>query len=71
MYAHEHTFSVFRVREATLKVDHNLANFSRANDTFLWRILSFQSSFEENEIWIICKATCFKQKAEAATIGVL
>ena len=48
-------------------------------------MLSFQSPFEVNEIWIICKATCFKQKAnpnhdksaensklsEAAAIGVL
>ena len=47
---------------------------------------SFQSPFEVNEIWIICKATCFKQKTnhkkmrwklktflilEAATRGVL
>ena len=34
------------------------------NDTFRLRMLSFQSSFEENEIWMICKATCFKQKAD-------
>ena len=27
-------------------------------------MLSFQSSFEENEIWMFCKATCFKQKAD-------
>ena len=55
------------------------------NDTFRLRMLSFRSSFEENEIWMICKATCFKQKAdhnkkrckyfflisEAATGGIL
>ena len=27
------------------------------------QMLSFQSPFEANEIWTICKATCFKQKA--------
>ena len=42
---------------------------------FIWRIsvlqmihfisksFFFQFPFEGNEIWIICKATCFKQKA--------
>ena len=33
------------------------------NDIFHWRMLSFQSPFKENEIWIICTATCFKEKA--------
>ena len=41
-----------------LKADLHSANFNRVNDTFRWRRLSFQSLFEENEIWIICKATC-------------
>ena len=36
--------------------------FSCANDTFHWRMISFQSPFEANKIWIIWKATCFKQK---------
>ena len=26
------------------------------------RCFFFQSPFEANETWIICKATCFKQK---------
>ena len=47
----------------TDKVDFHSANFSCGNDTFRWRMLSFQSPFEANEIWIICKAPCFKQKA--------
>ena len=38
-------------------------NFICANDTFRWWMLSFQSPFEKNKIWIICKAICFKQKA--------
>ena len=38
-------------------------NFSCANGTLHWRMFSFQSSFEENEICIICRATCFKHKA--------
>ena len=44
------------------KADLQSANFSRANGTFRWRMLSFQSPFEANKIQIICKATCFKQK---------
>ena len=47
----------------TDKVDFHSANFSCVNDTFRWRMLSFRSPFEANEIWIICKAPCFKQKA--------
>ena len=39
------------------KADLHSANFRRTNDTFRWEMLSFQSPFEENEIWIICKAT--------------
>ena len=50
-------------RGSPLKADLHSANFSRANDTFRWRRLSFQSSLEANEIWIICKAKCFKQEA--------
>ena len=46
-----------------VKVDLHSANFSRANDTFRWRLLSFQSPFEANEIWIFCKAKSFKQNA--------
>ena len=34
------------------------ANLHSANDTFCWWMLSFQSPFEENETWIIFKATC-------------
>ena len=49
--------------KSSIKADLHSANFSRANDTFHWRMLSFQSRLEVNEIWIICKATCFKQKA--------
>ena len=26
-------------------------------------MLSFQSPYEENEVWVISKATCFKEKA--------
>ena len=44
------------------KMDLHSANFSCANDALRWRMLSFQSPFEANEIWIICKTTCFKQK---------
>ena len=44
------------------KVDLHLVNFSHTNDTVCWRMLSFQSPFEVNEIWIICKAKCFKLK---------
>lgn len=40
-----------------LKADPHLASFSRANDTFRCWLLSFQSPFQENEIWIICKIT--------------
>ena len=36
--------------------------FSRANDTYRWRMLFFQSPLNANEIWIIWKATCFRQK---------
>ena len=32
-----------------------MANFSPANEIFCWWMLSFQSPFEENEIWINCK----------------
>ena len=31
-----------------LKADVHSANFSRPNDTFCWRMFSFQSPFEEN-----------------------
>ena len=34
-----------------------------SNGKFRWRMVSFQSPFKENEIWIICKVACFKQKA--------
>ena len=37
-----------------LKADILSASFSRANDTFRWRTLSFQSLFKENEIQINC-----------------
>ena len=47
-----------------IKVDLHSANFSRANDTFRWRMHSFQSQSEANEILIIYKATCFKLKAD-------
>ena len=50
------------VKEKPVKADLHSANFSRANDTFRWRMFSFLSPFENNEIWIIRKATCFKQK---------
>ena len=46
-----------------LKTDLQSVNFSCANGTLHWRMFSFQSSFEENEICIICRATCFKHKA--------
>ena len=36
----------------SIKADLHSTNFSRANNTFRWRMLSFQSPFEENEIWI-------------------
>ena len=45
-----------------IKADLHSPNFSRMNDTLCWRILSFQTLFKQNDIWIICKATCFKQK---------
>ena len=32
---------------------------ARANGTFCWPMLSFQSPFEENQIWINCKAPIF------------
>ena len=44
------------------KANLHSANFSRANGTVRWRMLSFRSPFEENEIWIISKATYFKKK---------
>ena len=37
-----------------LKADILSASFSRANDTFRWRTLSFQSLLKENEISINC-----------------
>ena len=40
-----------------LKADLHSANFNRVNDTFRWRMLSFQSLFEDDEILIICKVT--------------
>ena len=51
-----------QIPPGNLKADLHSANFSRVNETFRWRILSFQSPFEADEIWIICKATCFKHK---------
>ena len=42
-----------------LKADLHYLNLGRTTDTFLWRTLSFQSLFEEEEICIICKSTCF------------
>ena len=45
------------------QTDLHLANFSRANGTFRWWMLSFQSPFDGHEVWIICEAICFKEKA--------
>ena len=42
-----------------VKADLHSASFSRANNTFRWRMLSFRSSFEDNETWINCKAPIF------------
>ena len=42
-----------------VKAHLHLANFSHANDTIRWQMLPFQSPFEENEIWINCKAPVF------------
>ena len=36
-----------------LKADLQSANFSPANGTYCQRMLSFQSSYEANEVWII------------------
>ena len=33
-------------------------------------MFSLQSAFEENEIWIICKDTCFKQKAKQKALKI-
>ena len=41
-----------------VKADLHSANFSHASDTFRWQMPTFQSPFGENEIWVICKATC-------------
>ena len=39
-----------------------IQRISPARMTFHMQMLSFQSPFEANEIWLICKDTCFKQK---------
>ena len=52
-----HNLQNFSVTSFSLKKGLYSANFSRANDTFPRWMLSFQSPFEQNEIWIICKVT--------------
>ena len=51
---HRH-ISLTGTNQKSLKADLHLVDFSRANDTFRWRMLSFQSPFEENEIGLFVK----------------